>query len=60
MDTLFDLINTENKQCKILKTSEVMEYLDIRKHKLNKLIKDGEIGVHKNEKSRNEFSRAEI
>lgn len=28
-----------------------MEYLDIRKHKLNKLIKDGEIGVHKNEKS---------
>ncbi len=37
-----------------------MEYLDIRKHKLNKLIKDGEIGVHKNEKSRNEFSRAEI
>lgn len=48
MDTLFDLINTENKQCKILKTSEVMEYLDIRKHKLNKLIKDGEIGVHKN------------
>ena len=60
MDTLFDLINTENKQCKILKTSEVMEYLDIRKQKLNKLIKDGEIGVHKNEKSRNEFSRAEI
>ena len=57
MNTLLDLIDEKTK---VLKTTEVMEYLGVSKHKLNKLIKDGEIRVKKNEKNRNEFDRKEI
>lgn len=43
-----------------LTTAQVMEYLEISKHKLNKLIKDNEIIVYKNEKNRNEFIKKDI
>ncbi|WP_252225480.1 DNA methyltransferase [Clostridium sp. ZBS2] len=57
METLLDGID-EKKE--VLKTSEVIEYLGVSKHKLNKMIKDGKINVYKNEKNRNEFSKIEI
>ena len=52
MNTLLDLIDEKTK---VLKTTEVMEYLGVSKHKLNKLIKDGEIRVKKNEKNSNQY-----
>lgn len=54
-----ELDTVEGKQ-QVLKTAEVMEYLGISKHMLNKLIKKGSINVYKNEKNRNEFSKVEI
>lgn len=49
-----------NKNKDKLSTAEVMEYLGVSKHMLNKLIKNEEIYVYKNEKNRNEFIKAEI
>lgn len=60
METLFELIDEKSCKKEVLKTAEVMEFLGISKHKLNKLIKDGYIEVHKNEKNRNEFDKAAI
>ncbi|MBY0756821.1 helix-turn-helix domain-containing protein [Clostridium sardiniense] len=57
MESLLDLIEDKKD---VLKTAEVMEFLGVSKHKLNKLIKDGKIEVHKNEKNRNEFYKDEI
>ncbi|MBO3430036.1 DNA methyltransferase [Clostridium perfringens] len=57
MESLLESIDEKRE---VLKTTEVMEFLGISKHKLNKLIKDGQINVYKNEKNRNQFLKCEI
>lgn len=57
METLSSLID---KKEETLNTRETMEYLEISKHMLNKLIKKDLIKVYKNEKNRNEFNKKEI
>lgn len=61
MESLFDIMEEKiDNKSGILKTSEVMEFLGISKHKLNSLIKKGSIKVYKNNKNRNEFDKGEI
>lgn len=55
-----EVLNKSKCNKEKLTTAQVMEYLEISKHKLNKLIKDNEITVYKNEKNRNEFIKEDI
>lgn len=55
-----DINKNINIEKETLTTKEVLDYLGISKHMLNKLIKDKEINIYKNEKNKNEFAKLEI
>lgn len=43
-----------------LSSAEVMEFLDISRHMLNKLVKNGSLTMHKNSKNRNCFIKSDV
>lgn len=51
-----DYINTTNT----LSSAEVMDYLDISRHMLNKLVKNGSLTMYKNSKNRNCFIKSDV